>query len=133
MLGQPDFHGQKRKRPSLWRIQLKMDQRPKHKSKKYKLLEENIAANLLDHTVGTNFLSMTMKTQATIKTQLNWTSSKLKNFSKFYWSVVDLPCCISFRWPAKWIGYTHTPNTDIYIYPFFFSHIGYYRLWTRVP
>ena len=25
----------------------------------------------------------------------------------FYWSIVDLPCCVSFRCTAKWISYTY--------------------------
>ena len=29
----------------------------------------------------------------------------LKNF---YWSIVDLQCCVSFRYTAKWISYTYT-------------------------
>ena len=45
-------------------------------------------------------------------------------YFNFYWSVVDLQCCISFRCTAKWISYTYT-----YIHSFrFFSHIGHYRV-----
>ena len=32
----------------------------------------------------------------------------------FYWSIVDLQCCVSFRCTAKWINYTYT-----YIHSFF--------------
>ena len=32
-----------------------------------------------------------------------WTSA----FTKNYWSVVDLHCCISFRYTAKWISHTY--------------------------
>ena len=38
-----------------------------------------------------------------------------------------MSCC--FHVYTKWFSY-------IYIYPFsfrFFSHIGYYRIWSRVP
>lgn len=28
-------------------------------------------------------------------------------FQKFYWSLVDLQCCIRFSCTAKWISYTH--------------------------
>ena len=54
--------------------------------------------------------------------------------NEFYWSIVDLQCCISFKCIAKWFSYTYT-----YIHSFF-PHIGYYRLlsillfqgvWTR--
>ena len=39
---------------------------------------------------------------------------------KFYWSIVDLQCYVSFRYTAKWISCT-------YIHSFlrFFSHIGH--------
>ena len=40
----------------------------------------------------------------------------------FYWSVVDLQCCVSFRWKAKWISYAYT-----YIHPFFFKVSFPYR------
>ena len=38
----------------------------------------------------------------------------------FFWSIVDLQCCVSFRYTAQWISYT-------YIHSFFrfFSHIGH--------
>ena len=41
--------------------------------------------------------------------------------------VVDLQCCVSFR---------YTVVSCTYVYPFFsmfFSHIGYYRILSRVP
>ena len=49
--------------------------------------------------------------------------SKLYFFFKFYWGIVDLQCCVSFRCTAKWISYT-------YIHSCFrlFSHIGHYRV-----
>ena len=34
-------------------------------------------------------------------------------FKNFYWVVVDLQCCVSFRYIAKWLGYT-----CVYIHPF---------------
>ena len=37
---------------------------------------------------------------------------------KFYWSIVDLQCCISFRCAAKWISYAYT-----YIHSFFPSRL----------
>ena len=42
-----------------------------------------------------------------------------KFFFQFYWSTVDLQCCISVRCTANWIWYTHT-HTYIFIYIFFF-------------
>ena len=33
---------------------------------------------------------------------------------KFYWSIVDLQCCINFCYTAKWLSY-------IYLYPFSYS------------
>ena len=29
-------------------------------------------------------------------------------FFNFYWSIVDLQCCVNFRCTAKWISYTYT-------------------------
>ena len=53
-------------------------------------------------------------------------------FLTFYWSIVDLQYCATFRDSAKWFGYTHTHIYKyIYIYIFFFrffSLIGYYRI-----
>ena len=52
--------------------------------------------------------------------------------NKFYWRIVDLKYCISFRCTAKQISYTYR----VYIYPFFFrffSHIGYYRILSKIP
>ena len=38
---------------------------------------------------------------------------------KNIWSIVDLQCCVSFRYTAQWISYTYTPLFR------FFSHIGH--------
>ena len=50
--------------------------------------------------------------------------------NNFYWDIVDLQCCVSFRCIAKWISFT-----DTYICSFLrlFSHIGHYRVWSRDP
>ena len=29
------------------------------------------------------------------------------HFKKFYWSIADLQCCVSFRYIAKWFSYTY--------------------------
>ena len=54
----------------------------------------------------------------------------LSFFRNFYWRIVDLQCCVSFRCTAQWIRYTYT-----YTYSFLscFSHIGLYRVLSRVP
>ena len=51
-------------------------------------------------------------------------------FKKFYWSVVDLYCCISFGCTAKWINHTYT-----HTHSFLDSHIGHYwrRAWQPTP
>ena len=36
------------------------------------------------------------------------TASPQSYFLNFYWSIVDLQCCVSFRCTAKWISYTYT-------------------------
>ena len=52
----------------------------------------------------------------------------LKKF--FYWSVVDLQCCVSFRCTAKWISYTYT-----YIHSFLGSFPIYVitEYWVEFP
>ena len=35
-------------------------------------------------------------------------SQSLSFLKSFYWSVVDLQCCVSFRYTAKWIRLTYT-------------------------
>ena len=45
-------------------------------------------------------------------------------FNVFYWSIVDLQCCVSFCYVAKWFSYA-------YIYTFFFrffSILLYHRI-----
>ena len=47
----------------------------------------------------------------------------------FYWSIVDLQCCVSFSCTAKWIIhiyiYTHT-RINIYIYTYTHTHTHIY-------
>ena len=38
------------------------------------------------------------------------------NFFFFNWIIVDLQCCVSFRWTAKWFIYTYISYTFIYIH-----------------
>ena len=57
---------------------------------------------------------------------------KLKYGFQFFWSILDLQCCVFFRYTAKWISYSYT-----YIYSVCvcvsFSHIGHSRILSRVP
>ena len=56
-------------------------------------------------------------------------SHTFKKTLNFYWRVVDLQCCASFRGTAEWFMY-------IWLYSFFFrffSHMGYYRIYSRIP
>ena len=47
------------------------------------------------------------------------------------WSKVDLRCCVSFRWTAKWFSYSISLSLYLYICIFFFrffSIICYYKM-----
>ena len=47
--------------------------------------------------------------------------------SIFYWSIINLQCCISFKYTPKWFSYLYA----LYIYIFFFkffSIVGYYKI-----
>ena len=50
--------------------------------------------------------------------------------SFFYWSIVDLQCCVSFCFTVKWISYRYK---NIYLHSFFrfYSHIGHYGVLGR--
>ena len=52
----------------------------------------------------------------------------LKN--KFYWSLVDLQCYVSFRCTAKWISYTYT---YIHSYFRFFPVPSIIEFWVELP
>ena len=50
-----------------------------------------------------------------------------------YWGIVNLQCCINFKFRSDSLIHTHT-HTHAYIFFFrFFSIIGYYKIPSRVP
>ena len=51
-------------------------------------------------------------------------------FCFFYWTIVDLQYCVSFRCIAKWFRYIYV---CVYIYFRFFSIIGYYKILNIIP
>ena len=62
----------------------------------------------------------------------SWDTSGMYEFftyifflSFFYWSIVDLQCCVSFRCTKKWFSYIHM---YIYIFIFLFQILLHYRL-----
>ena len=52
----------------------------------------------------------------------------------FYWTTVNLQCCVSFKYTSKWTSYSHTHISCMYTYIFSdFSLIRYCRMLGRVP
>ena len=41
-----------------------------------------------------------------LSSALGYICSLIFYFKTFYWCIVDLQCCLSSRWTAKWISYT---------------------------
>ena len=48
-------------------------------------------------------------------------------FIYFYWSIVNLQCCVSFKWTAKWFSYRCKFLFRL------FSTISYYKILSIVP
>ena len=48
----------------------------------------------------------TNKNMRTLNIELG--NSSIFFLNKFYWRLVDLQCCVSFRSTAKWVSHTHT-------------------------
>ena len=47
-----------------------------------------------------------------------------------YWSRVDLQCCVSFRYTAKWFSYTYIHNFFQILFPYgLLQNIGYSLSW----
>ena len=66
------------------------------------------------------------------KVSINWAKCKVRFCYSFYWCIVDLQCCVIFRCTRKWVSYSYM----YFHYLFFFlfsSHIGHYRVLSRVP
>ena len=87
------------------------------------------------HTHADAFICMCVNTHA--YTDLMPFSSCLSHLNSFcslfklclYWSMLNLwECCISFRCKTKWFSFTY-----IHYFSDSFSHIGYYRVFSRVP
>ena len=87
------------------------------------------------HTHADAFICMCVNTHA--YTDLMPFSSCLSHLNSFcslfklclYWSMLNLwKCCISFRCKTKWFSFTY-----IHYFSDSFSHIGYYRVFSRVP
>ena len=54
---------------------------------------------------------------------------RLWDSSSFYWSIIDLQCCLSFWCTAKWFSYT-----SIYLFfIIFFPIVVYYRILNTFP
>ena len=53
-------------------------------------------------------------------------------FKKFYWRIVDLQCCVSFRCTAKWFSYTYI-NTYIHSFSDSFPIWFITECWVEFP
>ena len=51
-------------------------------------------------------------------------SQNLEVFFRFYWRIVELPCCANFCYTAKWLSYTY-----IYIYIYIYTLLYFFPLW----
>ena len=68
----------------------------------------------------------TNKNMRTLNIELG--NSSIFFLNKFYWRLVDLQCCVSFRSTAKWVSHTHScvcvcVCVCIYIYVYVYIYI----------
>ena len=97
------------------------------------LADQGTLKSLLQHhSSNASYKEKTNFLQLWIPDTSHFASQKVNYFLKpFIGKLVDLKCCVSFRYTAKWISYSYT-----YIHSFlsfrFFSYIGQKRALNRV-
>ena len=67
-----------------------------------------------EHRCEYGIFKMSSQSRLMYKTYFYLSILKFLDVFTYYWSIVDLQCCVSLRFTAKWFRYTHTYHTYKY-------------------